>query len=170
MPRMRILTLNEQEVFDKPPLFDNHERKQFFSASKSLTGIATTLRTSSSQIGFLLMCGYFKATKRFYQPKDFNKRDIEAAARVLGWQSSDFIPDTYTKQTRKRHQQLILDFYGFAPFDETASKSMAVEISSMTRMHLKPRLIFDRCIDFLIQQRIHSDCSQFNGSDPSWTS
>ena len=95
MPRMRILTANEQEVFDKPPLFDHRERKQFFSLTKGLMDIATTLRTPGGQIGFLLMCGYFKATKRFYQPQDFNEHDFEAAARVLELQGSYFLPDAY---------------------------------------------------------------------------
>ena len=153
MPRMLILTANEQELFDKLPLFDYRERKQFLSLPKGLMDIAATLRTPGGQIGFLLMCGYFKATKRFYQPQDFHARDIDAAARILELQGSDFSPDAYAKQTRARHQQLILDFYGFAPFDGAARKTLAVEIATMARMHLKPRLIFDRCVDFLIQRR-----------------
>ena len=43
MARMRILTANEQEVFDKPPLFDHRERKQFFSLPKGLMDIAASL-------------------------------------------------------------------------------------------------------------------------------
>lgn len=83
MPRMRILSANEQEAFDKPPIFDHRERKQFFSLPKALTDVADTMRTPNNQIGFLVMCGYFKATKRFYQPQDFRDPDIEAAAKVL---------------------------------------------------------------------------------------
>lgn len=55
MPRMRFLTANEQEVFDKPPLFDHRERKQFFSFSKGVMDTAATLRTPGGQIGFVLM-------------------------------------------------------------------------------------------------------------------
>lgn len=154
MARMRVLTANEQEVFDKPPLFNHRERKQFFRLSKTLMDIVATLRTPSGQIGFLLMCGYFKATKRFYQPQDFQERDIEAVARVLKLHRSDFSPDAYAKQTRSRHQHLVLDFYGFAPFDEVARKILVVEIATMARRHLKPRLILDRCVDFIIQRRI----------------
>ena len=154
MARMRILTANEQQAFDKPPLFDHLDRKKYFDLPKGLMGIAQSLRTPGGQIGFLLMCGYFKATRRFYKPQDFKERDVDAVARMVGLQSSEFIPDTYAKQTRQRHQKIILDFHGFTPFDETAGNTIAIEIATMARMHLKPRLIFDRCVDFLIQRRV----------------
>jgi hypothetical protein len=148
---MRILTANEQEAFDKPPLFDHKERKQFFDPPKGLMEIGASLRSPDGQIGFLLMCGYFKATKRFYQPQDFHERDIEAVARVLRLPSADFSPVAYAKQTRARHHLRILDFHGFVPFDESAKSALAVEVATMARMHLKPRLIFDRCLDFLVR-------------------
>ena len=154
MPRMRILSAGEQEAFDKPPLFDHEQRKQHFSFPNALLDIAGTLRTPGSQIGFLLLCGYFKATKRFFLPQDFRTRDIEAAARVLGLLAGDFSPEDYVKTTRIRHQKCILDFYGFKPFDGKAGPILAVEITAMAKTYLKPKLVFDRCVDFLIQKRI----------------
>ena len=154
MPRMRILTASEQEAFDKPPLLDHRERKQFFDLPKGLIDIATSLRTPDTQIGFVLVCGYFRAARRFYLPHDFHERDVQAAATMLGLTISDFSPDRYVKQTRTRHQQLVLEFHGFVAFDRDAEVALSVEIATMARTHLKPRLIFDRCIDFLIQRRV----------------
>lgn len=115
MPRMRILSASEQETFDRPPLFDHKQRKQFFSFSRALLDIARTLRTPSSQIGFLLLCGYFKATKRFFLPQDFHGRDVEAAAKILSLSAGDFAPEDYVKTTRIRHQKSVLECYGFKP-------------------------------------------------------
>lgn len=154
MARMRILTASEQDAFDQPPVFDHKERKQFLTLPKGLMDIAKGLRTPDSQIGFLLMCGYFKATKRFYQPQDFRDRDIAAAIHQLKLPESAFEPTQYTETTRLRHQRQILDFHGFPPFDQSASYALATEVATMARMHLKPRLIFDRCVDFLIQHRV----------------
>lgn len=153
MPRMRILTASEQEVFDQPPLFDHRERKQFFSLPKDLMDTSATLRTPSSRIGFFLMCGYFKATKRFYLPQDFIERDIAFTAHQLNLGDEAFRPDEYAETTRLRHQKRILEFYGFMPFDEKSEAALLAEIATMARMHLKPRLMFDRCVDFLIQRR-----------------
>jgi len=142
MPRMRILTVSEQESFDKPPLFDHKQRKQFFSFPQSLLETANTLRTSSSQIGFLLLCGYFKATKQFFLSQDFHQRDIEAVAKQLDQDSESFQSDDYTEATRRRHRKHILAFYGFSPFDQQAESLLDTEIITMAKTYLKPRLIF----------------------------
>nr|WP_169314569.1 DUF4158 domain-containing protein [Thiothrix nivea] len=107
---MCILTASAQEAFDKPPLFDYRQRKQFFSFPGALLEVARTLRTPSSQIGFLLLCGYFKATKRFFLPQDFVQRDVDAVARQLGLDGGAFNSSDYTETTRLRHQRTILEF------------------------------------------------------------
>lgn len=110
------------------------------------------MRGADHQVGFLVSCGYFRATRRFFAPADFEPRDVAYVASQLGY--GDISAKPYPDRTRQRHQQLILDFHGFSPFDEAAKKALSVEITTMARMHLKPRLIFDRCVDFLIQRRV----------------
>lgn len=154
MPRMRILSISEQEAFDKPPLFDHEQRKQFFSFPNALLNIARGLRTPNSQIGFLLLCGYFKASKCFFLSQDFLQRDIEAVSRQLGLEGAVFDPNDYTETTRLRQQKIILEFYGFRPFDSEAEKWLGIEITTMAGVYLKPKLIFDRCVDFLVQKRV----------------
>jgi len=154
MPRMKILSATEQAAFDKPPLFDYKQRKHFFSFPNSLIEKANRLRTPSSQIGFLLLCGYFKATKQFFLPQDFLSRDIEAVANALALPLEKFSPDDYGKTTRIRHQNLILDFYGFTAFDTKAESVLKLEIATMAENYLKPKLIFNRCVDFMIQKKI----------------
>lgn len=139
---------------NKKPLISHQQRKLLFDFPKALVETAKTLRTSTSQIGFLLLCGYFKATKRFFLPADFHERDIQAAAQSLEIQSQDFHPDDYSESTRLRHQRMILNFYGFQPFDSSAEASLNQEIATMAQSYLKPRLMFDRCADFLIRQRV----------------
>lgn len=136
------------------------KREQFVILPKGLVDIAKGLRTPDSQIGFVLMCGYFKATKRFYQPHDFHARDIAFAAHQPDLPERDFQPPQYTETTRLRHQRQILDFHGFVSFDECAGKGLAIEIATMARTHLKPRLIFERCVDFLIQQHVQVPTSR----------
>ena len=149
---MRILTASEQEIFDNPPLFYHRDRKKFFDFPKPLLAISTTMRNSDHQIGFLVSCGYFRATRRFFGAADFAERDIAYVAKQLGYAVPSQIQ--YPDRTRQRHQKPILGFYGFTAFGDAASDSLMTEIATMARMHLKPRLIFDRCVDFLTQRRV----------------
>lgn len=60
----------------------------------------------------------------------------------------------YAKQTRARHQQIVLDFYGFMAFGGEAEAALGHEIATRARRHLKPRLMFARYADCLIQHRV----------------
>ena len=153
MPRMRILSAAEQDRFERPPTFDSIERKRFFEFPRSAMDVAGELRTPASQIGFLLAYGYFRAVRRFFSPNDFHARDIAYVANVTGV-SPDFSSETYTDTTRLTNHKRILELHGFRPFDDQAEAQVVTEIATMARVHLKPRLIFGRCIDFLIEKRI----------------
>ena len=83
MPRMKILNSVEREVFDWPPIFNSVERKRCFDFPTPLQDIATSLRTAGNQLVFLLSCGYFKATKRFYPVPTFHRRDLTYVADRL---------------------------------------------------------------------------------------
>ena len=61
--------------------------------------------------------------------------------------------------TRLTNHRRILELQGFQAFDEQAKVQVATEIATMARRHLKPRLIFGRCIDFLIEKL--QDISEF---------
>lgn len=154
MPRMRILSAAEQARLELPPIFDSAERKRYLDFSQSLMETARTLRGPDNQIGFLLMCGYFRAARQFFSPTDFHARDIAYVARLLDLPVDTFSSKRYVKATRFRHQQLILDFYGFRSFDGRAKTQLVTEIATMARGHLKPRLIFGRGLDFLIESRV----------------
>lgn len=154
MPRMRILSTAEQEQFETPPEFDSIQRKKFFDFPKALQEFSADLRKPSNRIGFLLSCGYFKATNRFFSPKDFHIRDIEYVARQVNLSEKYFSPQTYTKTTRLRHEHFILEFYGCKRFDKIAETVVIQEIAGMARAQQKPKLIFGRCIDLMIRDKV----------------
>jgi TnpA family transposase len=56
--------------------------------------------------------------------------------------------------TRLRHERLILDFYGFRPFDSTAKSFVAGEIEKLARSQLQPALILWRIVDSLVKEKI----------------
>jgi hypothetical protein len=60
----------------------------------------------------------------------------------------------YGKETSSRHRGFILDFYGFKPFRPHGRPVLAEEIARLLRSQIKPKVIFWRCVDVLIRERI----------------
>jgi hypothetical protein len=154
MPRMNVISRSEQDAFDAPPVFNSAERKQFFDFPSSLLESALHLQSLTNRIGFLLSCGYFKACKRFFRPQDYHQRDIEFVARRIGLRPEEFVAHDYVARSRRRHEKLVLDFYGYRRFDEDAARFIKAEIDSMICAQLKPKLIFWRCVDLLPREHI----------------
>lgn len=102
---------------------------------------------------FLGSCGYFKATRKFFSGH-FHERDITYVALRLGVKPNQVVPSSYHKQTYLRHQKLILEFFGFSPFDDAARAFISPEIEDMVKAQLKPRLIFSRTVEQLIREKI----------------
>lgn len=154
MPRMKILNAVEQEAFETPPVFNSVQRKRYFDFSMETRRQAAKLRTPTNRLCFLLNCGYFKASKRFFPAGLSHRPDIEYVARHAGIDLKMVDLDSYDKQTLLRHQQTILQLNGFGSFDKNAQAAILHEIEAMARSQLKPRLIFWRCVDLLISRKI----------------
>lgn len=154
MPRMRILNAAEQARLEHPPVFNSAERKRFFDFSQSVLDTAHELRSTTYRVGFLLAYGYFRATRRFFSPERYHERDIAFVSRIVGASANEFSGENYKERTRLHHQSRILDLQGFRSFGTWAEYQLITEIAKMARVHLKPRLIFGHCIDFLTASRI----------------
>ena len=154
MPRMNILNTVEREAFNSPPVFSSFQRKQYFDFPSKLRRFAAGLRNPAYQLGFLLSAGYFKAARRFFSPGSFHPRDIEYVARQLepGAPTVDFAQ--YHPRARQRHQHTIRTFYGFRACDSAASRLLLKEIAGLVRSQVKPKVIFWRCIDVLVREKI----------------
>jgi hypothetical protein len=151
---MKILTAVEQDQFESPPVFNSVQRKQYFDFSSELLILAQGLQTPTNQVCFLVSCGYFKAAKRFFPNRQCSRRDLDYVAQQLGFQPESIDVNSYSATTRLRHERLILDFYGFRPFDSTAKSLAAGEIEKMARSQLQPALILWRIVDILVKEKI----------------
>ena len=137
--RMKILNNTEQTLFDKPPIFDSHQRKHYFDIPVNLLKLANKLRKPIHKIGFLVTCGYFKATKIFFSPEDYYERDIEFVIRHFYLSGTLFNTNEYSRSRIHHHRQVILKTYGFCPFDKSAEMLMQNEITEVVKAQLTLR-------------------------------
>jgi TnpA family transposase len=154
MPRMKILNSVEREAFESPPLFNSAERKRCFDFPRAIQEIAAGLRSATNQLCFLLSCGYFRATRRFYPARTFHARDLQFLAERAGLLAEAVNFADYDKQTLARHQTVILDFYGFRPFKPHGRSILDADIARLVKAQVKPKAIFFRAVDLLVREKI----------------
>ncbi len=116
MAKMRIFNSLEEAEFESPPKFNSVERKHFFATSVAINELLENLRTPTNKVYFLVSLGYFKARKRFFA-RQFVESDIQFVANQLKLDLSDIHLETYSKETCSRNQLLILQHFGYSPFD-----------------------------------------------------
>ena len=153
MPRMNILNSLEREAYDTPPELNSVERKKYFDLSQNLTRIVEILRNPTNRVCFVLACGYFRTAKRFFMGP-LHQRDIDYVCAHLEIPTTGIDANTYHRATAMRHRRLILVHYGFKEFDSKARQILKKEIEAMVNSQLKPRLIFFRTVDILIEQKV----------------
>jgi hypothetical protein len=153
MPRMIILHAAERQAYEAPPILDVPERSRAFDVPAGLLAMAKALRKPAHRIGFLVSCAYFGVAKRFFAPKDYHARDIRHAAHQLELPAT-FAAADYPARARQRYERLILQFHGYRRFDGRAEDFLAREVAIMAEAHLKPKLIFWRCLDLMARERV----------------
>ena len=57
-------------------------------------------------------------------------------------------------RSRQRHELAILEAHGMRRLDRASEAELVVDIDAMAATHLRPKLIFWRCLDLLAQRRV----------------
>ena len=118
MPRLSILTKEEQRNFDNPPDWNTTNRAFCFVLTAQLQKKINQLHTSVNKVGFLIQYAYFKATQRFFPVSRFRQEDIEYAANILGIPKETINIEQYTKKTPIYHQAIIRSWFNYQLFDK----------------------------------------------------
>ena len=82
MSTIQILTPTDIKNYSLPPCFDSFQRKKFFALPLGLMTELEALRNASGKTAFVLQCGYFRASKRFFGNR-FYPADISFVANRL---------------------------------------------------------------------------------------
>jgi hypothetical protein len=139
MSTIQILTAAEIRNYESPPHFDSFQRKKFFTLPAGLIEEVESLRNPVNRIAFILQCGYFRASLRFFG-KQFYPNDIA----FLAHRSNIAIPSLLEipKQTLNRHRQVIAEFLGYRRLMDADKENLRFEIAeSVNRFH-RPTEVF----------------------------
>jgi TnpA family transposase len=153
MAKMKIFNSLEEAEFESPPKFNGIERKHFFATSIAINALLENLRTPTNKVYFLIALGYFKARKRFFA-RQFLESDIQFVANQLKLNASDVHLETYSKETCSRNQLLILQHFGYSPFNQAAKEILLNEIKRLAKIQSRPKVILLELIETLIYKKI----------------
>ena len=153
MAKMKIFSVSEKNTFESPPVFNSIERKQVFDLPLTLTQAINNLKTPTNKVCFLATFGYFKTRHRFFA-RQFHKKDLKFIAKKIGVNLDEVQLEIYSKATYRRHQSIILNYFGCSPFNEQAMTFTQTEISSMVQVQARPKLILLKIIQELMRKKI----------------
>jgi TnpA family transposase len=153
MPVIPILNSQDRKEFDSVPVFDSYKRKLFFRVSSQIQDILDKLRTPTTKVAFLLVLGYFKATKQFFNFM-FHTQDIQYICTKLGISISTIDLKTYSRQKFAHHKGIIIELTSWKCFDEIVIKELKLEIQFMLRSQTRHKVIFEALVDKLISKKI----------------
>ena len=139
MAKMKIFNSLEEAEFKSPPKFNSIERKHFFATSIAINTLLENLRTPTNKVYFLITLGYFKARKRFFA-RQFLESDIQFVANQLKLNAFDVHLETYSKETCSRNQLLILQHFGYSPFNKAAKEILLNEIKRLAKIQSRVSL------------------------------
>ena len=151
MPRIKIFNAQEIAAFESPPVFNSVERKKFFTLPAPLQKLSQSFYTSTNQVCFIVMAGYFRARHQFFG-KQFRPADVDFVATRLALDGVAL--RSYHKQTVARHQQMLLEFFGYRRFDEEARRLLRQKMAGLVSAQTKPKVMLLAALEFLQQQRI----------------
>ena len=153
MPRMNILNAEERNAFDCPPSLSSMDRKRVFARSAKVDSVLRTLRTPTNEIYFLLMLGYFKATRRFFLRTQFNEADVNYVARSLGYFEFLAPATELDEATYRRYRKMVLDHLGVKDFESCARDELLAHIRPMVRSQARPKAILLSALEFLERRK-----------------
>ncbi len=151
---IKIISKQDIQTFNTPPLFNGEERKKFFSIPVWARETLEKLRTPVNKIGFILQLGYFRAVNKFFSNELFHQKDVDFVTRKLQILLLDIDLSKYAGTSFERHQEIIIYDLGWRKFDGDAKELLKQETLLLCGKQTKPRLMFLSLIDFLRCKKI----------------
>lgn len=156
MSRLTILDPHEIKLFDKPPRFTAEQQQKYFALTVQLQPLLQRLRTPTNKVCLVLQWGYFRATGRFFMPKDFRVADIQYVSEQLDFTPASIDLNDYCQKPKisRDHEKIILKAMGFKAFNQTAKQLLLEQIQHLAEKSMLPRDMLYFLASHLHQQKI----------------
>ena len=152
--RLQILGDDEIENLYGLPHLTPEEQAEYFALSPQDIAAIKPLHGLKSQIYAILQLGYFRARHRFFV---FSFSTVSADVQYIQaqyfptFELTDYEP---AKNTRVKHQQIILALCNYQYCDDTARQTLLVKAQQAAKVSSKPIYIFRELLRYLETERL----------------
>ncbi len=143
MPRKEYLNSEARQKFDYPPVLTLEQKQIFLKTPEWANEYVRTLQTPSNKVGFLLQVGYFRIVNRFFVSSRYHQSDVDFVSEKIFVDSNAVQMSQYEGRTPLRHQEDILGYFGFAPFEKSLQLVLIEEAHRLAHVQTRPYLIFE---------------------------
>ncbi|NQY74378.1 MAG: Tn3 family transposase [Candidatus Margulisbacteria bacterium] len=151
---IKILNKVDIKLFESAPQFNASERKKYFYSSDWINTTISDYDTGTNKVVFVLMFGYFQATKRFVPIKYFSKKDIEYVSNRLNIKRENINFSELDRRNVSRYRKVILGHIGYSAFDSESKKLVINECRQLVKKQIKPKSVFLLLIQFVLSKHI----------------
>ena len=157
---IEVLPLAERKHFDAPPKFTSNERRSYFEYSGSVKEYVRRLRSPENKASFILQYGYFKAKGRFYEPAQFQIKDVNYIYRTFGLTRSvsSFDKEKFNKlfggANSTRHRNEILRIEGWKHYDNQWRTTLTKHAYDETKKQAPPAEMLFSLVAYCWQYRV----------------
>ena len=151
---IEVLSLAQRKRFDSPPKFSSEERRTYFEYSGSVKKYVRKLRSPNNKASFILQYGYFKAKGRFFEPSQFQIKDINYIYRTFGlakptveFKKADF-NKLFGGSNSTRHRNEILRIEGWAQYDNHWREVLIMHAHDQTKKQAPPEEMLYALVSF----------------------
>jgi hypothetical protein len=150
-----ILNADDQRKFNQPPVLSSEDQKRCFQIPENLKQIFNALGAPTHQVCFVLLCGYYQISGRFFNPTDFHKDDIQIVCKQLDISQREVNFKTYKRRTLHYHKQLLCQHLAIKLFESSdAQKSLQDLLFDRVSRRQSPSKILQEIVQIFRSTRI----------------
>jgi TnpA family transposase len=154
MTRLSILSPQKQHEFDAPLKLNLKKRAFFFSLNPETFEFVNSLRTPTTQVGFVLQLGYFRANGKFFTTQQFKTPDINFVMKMLNISPEEINMRTYSHSTLLFHRQKILELLQWHPLNAQNQEKIKKHIEWHIPQQLASKRILYSALEYCCHNKI----------------
>ena len=154
MTRLTILSPQKQHEFDTPSKLNFKKRALFFSLDYEILEFVKSLRTPTTQVGFVLQLGYFRANGKFFTVQQFRTPDIDFVIKTLNILPEEVNLSFYVKKITTDHRKKILEFLQWHPLNPNNQEKIKKHIQWHIPQQISPKRVFYSIIEYCCHNKI----------------